>query len=81
MFDLTLVNQPSKVFELFHDVFVSILDVLAFEVSHRINKFPSGIYWTNDFLALFYNSSGKAYSIIIFTMIWGLKVLLFIKKI
>ena len=75
MLDMAKVDQASILFELFDNVLVSILDILAFKVRYWIYKFTNWIYGTYNFPGTLHNNSGsKTDPVIIFTKIGSLKV-------
>jgi hypothetical protein len=74
MLDMAKVDQASILFELFDNVLVSILDILAFKVRYWIYKFPNWIYGTYNFPGTLHNNSGcKTDPVIIFTKIGSLE--------
>ena len=73
MFCLTCIDQATVLLELFYDILVSILHVLADKICDRKNKFSRIVKRAHDFLASFNYTVGQADSVVILAKVRCLK--------
>ena len=73
MFDAAGLNKSLRPLQMFDDILVCVLDILANKVSDLGGKPTNTIQRTDNLSVLLNDSMSEADTVVIFSKVWGLK--------